>query len=234
MAHYLVMIIRTVILYFLLLALLRIMGKRELGQLSPFDFVIAIMIAELATIPMENLSVPLLNGIIPIFVLAILEIFISCLALKSPFFRKIIDGTPSIIIKNGQIQVKELKKSRFNLDDLLSYLREKAVFDLKTVEYAILERSGKLSIILKSQKRALTPEDVGVSTDYEGISVSLIFDGVVDQRNLEKINLDEQWLDDQLNKLGFSSAEDVFFASINTRGELYVTPKDPENCEKEL
>lgn len=233
MAHYLVMIIRTVILYFLLLALLRIMGKRELGQLSPFDFVIAIMIAELATIPMENLSVPLLHGIIPIFVLAILEILISYVALKSPGFRKIIDGTPSIVIKNGQIQVKELKKSRFNVNDLLSSLRENDIFDITTVEFAVLERSGKLSIILKSQKRALTPEDVGVTTDYEGLSTPLIIDGVVEQKNLQKIDLDERWLVRQLNQRGFSSAEEVFFASINTRGELYVTPKDQQNIEKE-
>lgn len=226
MAHYMVMILRTVLLYFLLLALLRIMGKRELGQLSPFDFVVAIMIAELATIPMENLSVPLFHGIIPIFILAILEILISYLALKSQFFRKIIDGTPSIIIKNGQIQVKELKKSRFNLHDLLSYLREKAIFDIANVEFAVLERSGKLSIVLKSQKRALTPEDVSVTTDYEGLSTPLIFDGVVDEKSLKKINLDNQWLDQELAKHGFSSANDVFFASINTRGELYVTPKE--------
>ncbi len=224
--NYLNLIFRTAILYLFLLFMLRLMGKRELGQLSPFDFVVAILIAELAAIPMEESSIPILHGIIPIATLVFLEILLSYLTLKNESIRRLINGSPSILIRNGRIQTRELKNSRCNINDLLGHLREKNIFDLTDVEFAILEPSGKLSVILKSQKRALRPEDIGISTDYEGLPTPLIIDGIVHHDHLASIHLDEEWLKQELTSKGIVSPKEVVFASISTDGELYVALKN--------
>lgn len=227
----LLIIFRTVILYSFLLVMLRVMGKREIGQLSPFDFAVAILIVELTAIPMEDIEIPLYEGMIPITVLVILEVLISFLTLKSETIRSWVNGKPAIIIKSGKIQAKELQKTRFNINDLLSHLREKDVFDVNDVEVAILEPSGNLSVIPKSQHRAVTPADLGIPTMYEGLSIPLIIDGNLHKNYLEEINLDEAWLYTELEKRGITSSKDVLFASLNTKGELYLLKKERKtNC----
>ncbi|AZR73160.1 hypothetical protein BBF96_07040 [Anoxybacter fermentans] len=223
---FLIIIFRTFFLYFLLLVMIRIMGKRELGQLSPFDFVVAIMIAELAAIPMEDESIPIINGILPIVILVILQILLSYLTLKNETIRRWINGSPSILIKNGKIQTKEMKKARCNINDILESLRKKNIFDISDVEFAILETSGQLSVMPKSQKRPVTPEDLGIPTSYEGLPTPLIMDGKINHKNLLEINLTEEWLRDQLRKQGVQSVEDVVFASLNTKGELFFATKE--------
>ena len=217
---------RTVFLYLAVLAAVRIMGKREVGQLSAFDLVVAIMIAELAAMSMEKIDMPLYEGIIPIFTLVFLEIFLSYLSLKSHTIRGLVDGAPTIVSANGKIREKELRKLRYNVSDLLGQLRQKDVANIANVQYAILETSGELSVVLKSGKRPVTPEDLGLPVKEEGLPTPLIFDGQVHCRNLQKLGLDRTWLEEEIRKKGVARIEDVLFASLDTSGQLYVSEKE--------
>lgn len=219
-------IVRTTILYFVLLLVMRIMGKRELGQLSPFDFVVSILLAELAAIPMQDAKIPLYHGIVPIITLVTLQIALSFMTMHSETIRKLVNGSPAILIKNGQIQHEELRRNRCNVNDLMIHLRQKDIFDAADVEYAILEPSGKLSVVPKSQKRPVTPEDLQLSTPYEGLPIPLVIDGHIHKQSLNSINLDEKWLYTELEKQGVTSVKNVLFASLNTKGELFVAKKD--------
>ena len=217
---------RTVLIYLVVLVSIRIMGKREVGELSAFDFVVAIMIAELAAMAMEQTDMPLLVALVPIFTLVALEILLSYLCLKSHTIRNFIDGSPSIVIADGKIIEKELRKLRYNVSDLVGQLREKDVSNIADVQYAILETSGELSVQLKANKRPVTPEDLGLPTKYEGIPTPLIFDGHVHHKNLRNLQLDKDWLLKELRKQGIDRIEDVLYASLDTDGNLYVSEKD--------
>ncbi|MFZ5639611.1 MAG: DUF421 domain-containing protein [Bacillota bacterium] len=218
-------IFRTLFIYITLLIVMRVMGKREVGQLSPFDLVVAIVIAELAALPMSEKHISLFQGIIPILTLMVAEVILSWICLKSIVARKLISGKPSIIVVNGKIDEAQMRRSRYNIHDLLTQLRDKGFANISDVEFAILETSGRLSVIPKSQKRQVTPEDLHLATPYEGLSVPLIIDGKVFSENLEKTGLTEKWLEAELKKKGINSAEDVLFASIDTKGQLYVSKK---------
>jgi uncharacterized membrane protein YcaP (DUF421 family) len=200
---------------------MRVMGKQEIGQLQPYELVIALMIADLAAIPMSNTGVPLANGLVPIFGLLIAQVFISYAALKNIKFRTIVCGAPSILVKNGQLVESELRRIRYNIHDLLEQLRVKNIANIADVEFAILETGGKLSVIPKSQKRPLIPEDLQLSTKYEGIPTTLIIDGQIMSNNLRMIKLDENWLERELAKFGIDSHQKVLFASLDTNGKLF-------------
>ncbi|NLB19045.1 MAG: DUF421 domain-containing protein [Syntrophomonadaceae bacterium] len=221
----LLIIIRTLILFTVVVVFLRMMGKRQIGQLQPYELVIIIMISELAAIPMENTSVPILGGLIPIFVLLTAQVSLAYLSLKSEKFRGVLCGTPSILVENSIIMEDELRRQRYNINDLLEQLRSKDVANLADVEYAILETGGQLSVILKSQKRPVSPEDLNLPTKYEGIPTTLIIDGFVFNENLRKINLDRKWLDKQLELLGINSPQEILFCYIDTCGGLFCQPK---------
>lgn len=200
------------------------MGKREIGQLSPFDFVVTIMIAELAAIPMEMSGVPLWHSVLPLLFLGILEIIVSYATLVSHTLRGIICGHPQVIIKNGVLLRNEMKKARYNLDELFAQIREKGVTDIESVEFAILETSGKLNVLLKSQHRPVTPADLGIPTSYEGLPIVLIMDGNVIKKNLKDANLDEKWLHEELKKRDLT-AKNVLLATLSTDGRLFVNKK---------
>jgi uncharacterized membrane protein YcaP (DUF421 family) len=221
----LVIFVRTLILYLLVVIIMRAMGKRQIGQLQPFELVVAIMISELAAVPMQDTRIPLVNGIIPIVTLLVAQIATSLLSLKSTKARALICGKPSILIDNGKINETTLKKEMYTLNDLLEQLRSKDMANIADVEFAILETNGQLSIIPKSQKRPLCPEDLKIPTSYEGLPVDLIIDGETIAKNLKKINLDEKWLKLELSKHGVSDLNEVLFASIDTNGNLYFQPK---------
>lgn len=218
-------IIRTLILYATVVIFLRIMGKRQIGQLQPYELVVIIMISELAAIPMQNTGIPIINGLIPIFVLFTAEVALSFIALKSERARGIICGKPSILIANSHINEEEMRRLRYNINDLLEQLRLKDVTNIGDVEYAILETGGQLSVILKSQKRPVEPADMGIATGYEGLSTTLVVDGHVIHENLKKVFLNLDWLQAELNKYGVQEFSDVFFASINPQGELFYQLK---------
>ena len=221
----LVIFIRTLILYVMVIATMRAMGKRQIGQLQPFELVVAIMISELASLPMQNTGIPLLSGVIPILTLLAAQIATSFISLKSTKARAIICGTPSILIENGKINENVLKKEMYTLNDLLEQLRSKDISNISDVEFAILETNGQLSIIPKSQKRPVNPEDLKIPTDYEGICLDLIIDGKVNLKNLTKANLDKKWLESELKKHGQNDISNVLFASLDSVGNLYCQPK---------
>jgi uncharacterized membrane protein YcaP (DUF421 family) len=221
----LILPIRTIILYLLVVLVIRIMGKHQIGQLQPFELVITIMISELAAVPMQDTDIPLLHGIIPILTLLFIQISLSLLSLKSETARRIICGGPSVLIEKGRINQKELTRLRYNITDLLEQLRLKDMPNIADVEYAILETSGKLSIIPKSQKRPVNPEDLRLNIPYEGLPVSLIVDGVLKEKNLSRLNLSQEWLHNELKKKGLQTWDQVFLASLDSSGHLFLQPK---------
>jgi uncharacterized membrane protein YcaP (DUF421 family) len=211
------------------------MGKREMGQLSAIDFVVAIVIAELAAIPITNTDVPLIYGVLPIAILTLAQVGLSILCLKSNAFRRIIYGIPNILIANGKIQRNEMRKARYNIDDLLTQLRERNVFNVADVEFAVLETSGELSVSLKPRKRPLSAEDLKIRNDYEGMPLTLIDDGEVNFKGLEDANLSLEWLEGELKKRNIKSVKDVFYASLSSNGEIYLVEREEteENAQKE-
>ncbi len=218
-------IIRTLILYLTTVVALRVMGKKQIGQLQPYELVVIIMIAELAAIPMQNTDIPLINGIIPIFILFASEITLSYISLKSETARGIICGKPSILIKNSEIMEDELRRLRYNINDLLEQLRQKNVNNISDVAYAILENGGQLSVILKSQNRPLQPRDMNIFTPPELLPITLIIDGSVIKENLNKIDLSLDWLKGELEKDGIKDVKQVLFACLNSQGDLFYQSK---------
>jgi uncharacterized membrane protein YcaP (DUF421 family) len=225
---------RTVFIYVFTLLAVRIMGKREIGELTPFDLVVSLMIAELGVVLIEDHSAPLIHAIIPIISLSGLQIIISFLSLKSESVRKLLNGSPSILIKNGEIVEDEMKKSRYNIHDLLAQLRENGIFNIVDVEFAILETSGDLTVLPKSQKRGVTPEDLDLETDYEGIPAILINDGKVNHSNLNKVGLDEDWLIKQLQSNNINQIKEVLLATLDPTGELYITTKNAKQLKERI
>ncbi len=217
---------RTVIFYVTVLIVIRLLGKREVGQLSSFDLVVAIMIAELAAIPMDKIEIPIYVGILPLLTLALLEVLLAKLSLKSKVARSVINGVPSVLIENGKILEGELKKLRYNINDLLRQLREKDVFNISDVEFAILETSGKISVVLKPQSRPVIPKDLNLRPGYEGLSHPLIIDGNVSTENLKKIKSDARWLNEELKKYNVNDFKEVLLATIDSEGNLYVSKKE--------
>lgn len=221
----LIVIARTLILYALVVIALRLMGKREIGQLQPFDLVIILMISELAAIPSENVGIPLIAGIIPILVLLLASILLSTIELKSERARAILNGTPSILIERGRIIETELKRNRYNLNDLLEELRIKNVPNIADVEFAVLETNGQVSVLPKSLKRPTTPEDFNMSPSYEGLPTALITDGKLNRLNMQRANKDIQWLQNELKKQNLKQIDEVLLASLDTSGNLFVQAK---------
>lgn len=221
----LIVFIRTIILYILVLAVMRFMGKREIGQLQPFELVISIMIADLASIPMSDVGVPIFNGIVPILSLLIMHLLISLGNLKSINFRGVICGKPSILIYRGKIDEQKLKKERYTINELQERLRGKEVFNIGDVEYAILETSGEINVILKPEKRNPTLEDMNIKPEYDGISYDLVIDGVIQRENLSKINKDYKWLESQVSKFGFEP-EQALVVTIDASGKIFCQKKE--------
>jgi uncharacterized membrane protein YcaP (DUF421 family) len=203
---------------------MRLMGKREVGQLSTFDLVVAIMIAEIAVFPMQELQKPLYMGLIPMFILVGAEIFISYICLRCKSLRRLVDGCPSVLISKGKIMEKEMHKQRYNLNDLMGQLRQKNVFNIADVEYAILETSGELSVMLKNTKRSITPEDLNLTPAYENIPAPLVLDGEVLPENLEYLGLSRSWLEEELKRCGLE-IKNILYASLDCQGKLYLSEK---------
>ncbi len=222
----LIVIIRTFLLYTTVILVIRIMGKRQIGELQPFELAITIMVSALAAIPMQDIGIPLLYSIIPIALLLGFQEILSYINLKSPRARKIICGEPSIIIENGEFKVREFKRLKVNINDILEQLRIKGYNTIEDIEYAIMETSGDISVIPKSQKRPVQPEDLDIDTEYEGLPFSLIIDGVVLKDNLKAMNLDTEWLNNTLSQFNINKPSEVFYAAINTQGNLIYQEKN--------
>jgi len=221
----LITFIRAIILYIVVLIVMRLMGKREIGQLQPFELAIAIMIADLASVPMSELGIPITNGIVPILALLVMYMIISILNMKSVNIRKIMSGQPSLLIYRGRIDEKILKKERITVNELQERLRGDNIFNLADVEYAILETNGEVTVIPKPEKRALTPQDFNINSEYEGIPYDLIVDGKVMYENLKIIGKDKVWLEKQLKKFE-AIPSNTLIATIDGKGNFFCQKKD--------
>ena len=216
---------RSIVLYIIVLIVMRLMGKREIGQLQPFELAISIMIADLATIPMTEIGIPIFNGIIPILGLLLMHLIISIINLKSLKGREIICGKPTILIYRGKIDEKALKKERFTINELQEKLRGNNIVNLGDVEYAILETSGEVTIIQKPEKRGTIPEDFNIKPDYEGIPYDLVIDGKIMNQNLKILGKNYSWLKKQVEKFGIKP-EEALVVTIDGKGQIFCQKKE--------
>lgn len=207
----LVMVARTVLLYVVVLIIFRVMGKREIGELSILDLVVFIMIAEMAVMAIENPKDPLLYSILPMLTLLIIQIGLAIWSLKSNRMRNFIDGKPSIIIENGKINEHEMKRQRYNFNDLLVQLRDKNIKNVADVEFAILESSGRLSVFEKDQQ----------SGEKGNLNLPFIIDGIIQEEHLLHEHKTTEWLKTELQKLGYSNLDKISYCSYDN-GKFFV------------
>ena len=216
---------RAIVLYIIVLIVMRLMGKREIGQLQPFELAISIMIADLATIPMTEIGIPIFNGIVPILGLLLMHLVISVINIKSINLRQVICGKPSILIYRGKIDEKVLKKERFTINELQERLRRNNIVNLGDVEYAILETSGEVTVIQKPEKRGTTPEDFQIVPEYEGIPYDLVIDGKIMYNNLKKLGKDYTWLKKQVEPFKIKP-EEALIVTIDGKNQIFCQKKE--------
>ena len=224
----LITFIRSILLYIIVLVVMRLMGKREIGQLQPFELAISIMIADLASIPMTDSGIPISNGIIPILGLLLMHLVISFINMKSIRMREIVCGKPTILIYRGKIDEKALKKERFTINELQERLRGDNIFNIGDVEYAILETNGEVSVIQKPEKRNTIPEDFQITPDYEGLAYDLVVDGKIMGDNLRKIGKNYTWLKKEVTKFHMNP-EDALLVTIDGKGQIFCQEKERKN-----
>lgn len=216
--------IRTIIMYAIVILTMRIMGKRQIGQLQPYEFVIAIMISDLASLPMQDSAIPLWTGIVPILSLLLLQLCISFCVMKSKKIRGFLCGKPCIMIKNGVVIEENLRNQMYTLDDLLEALRLKGFPDVKSVQLAILENNGELSVLPISESQNLTRGDMSIKAPPDVVT-DLIIGGCLMEDNLELLNIKKDFLMSELLKYGLTKAEEVFYCYVNGAGEIVVQRK---------
>ena len=221
----LIIFVRSILIYIIVLVVMRLMGKREIGQLQPFELAISIMIADLATTPMSNSGIPITNGIIPILGLLVMHLLISVTNLKSTKIRELISGKPSLLIYRGKINEKMLRKERFTINELQERLRDNNIMNLGDVEYAILETSGQINVIQKPNKRNTIPEDFGIEPEYEGISYDLVIDGKIMNDKLKILVKNYEWLKKQVEKFGYKP-EEALIVTIDGKGQFFSQKKE--------
>ena len=190
--------LRTAFLYLVLILSVRMMGKRQIGQMEASEFVVTMLVANLASIPMQDVAIPLYSGLLPILVVLGMELSLSGLILRSVWVRKFFCGKPVILIDNGKILLENLRRTRVTLDELMGHLRSKDVLDVQTVQFAILETDGSLSVFPYSEERPATAKEAGIRTEKQYLPITLIEDGYVSKENLQKAGKDQDWLEETL------------------------------------
>lgn len=226
----LILVIRTLLLYGTVIVSMRVMGKRQIGELQPSELVVAIMISDLASVPMQAIDIPLLSGVIPVLTLIVAEVTMSFLSSKSKRIRKIVTGEPSIVIYDGHINEQELKKLRFNINDLLEELRLNNYHDISDINVAIIETSGKLSVIPKTSARAVTVEDLEIQNiPKDGLNRVVISNGSLDEDELNACKKTVPWIMKKLHEQGIDRIEEVFVATINAEDEMFVQRVNEED-----
>lgn len=222
----LIVLVRGLIAFITLLIFARILGKQQVTQLTFFDYILGITIGSIAASLTTDLSSRAWPHWVGLATWTGAVLLVQWITMRSRAVAKYLNGEPVVLIMNGKIMETALRKMRFTVDELLEQLRHEQIFDLGKIEFAVLETTGKISILLKSQYAPLTPNDLKIATNYQGITTELIYDGVVIEENLKRVNLDRDWLDSQLKSLKIKSPGEVFLATLNTEGELYVDKYD--------
>lgn len=202
-----IVLLRTCILYCLVVLVIRLMGKRQVGELQPYELVITIILSDLATVPMQDVRLPLILGIIPIITLLILEMLFTELQLKSKFMRKLIDGTPCILIRDGKINEKVLKSQRIHIEDLLEELRLNGNFDISSIKYAVLESNGQLSVMPKE------------NNESSHLPLVLLYNGTINKESLKRLHKDKYWLENKLSNKNLQ-LDEVFIIIMDSNGKL--------------
>ncbi|HEX3029818.1 MAG TPA: DUF421 domain-containing protein [Clostridia bacterium] len=215
-----------------LFVLCRLMGKKSIAQLTFFDYIVGTTIGSIAAALSADHTIKYAYAVTSLIVWFAFFILVSLISLKSIHGRRFLGSVPTILIQNGHIIETNLKKERFNINDFLEELRLKGAFNVADVEFAILETNGEISVKFKSQKQPLTPSDLNIPTDYEGLSASLIIDGVIMNDNLKLVNLNEKWLMDELNRQNVKAPNEVLLGSLDTKGKLSLYLK--KSNEKEM
>ena len=231
-----IVLIRTIFLYFLVILVMRLMGKRQIGELQPYEFVITIMISDLAALPMQDTRLPLILGIIPIITLLFIKTILTQLQLKSQFTRKILEGEPCILVCKGKINYQALKRQQINLDELMEELRLAGYFDLNEIEYAILENNGQLSFLTSqsnsdsasvntscstnTQPKSSSSSQTSTSTQPPKLPIIYVLDGQVNNNALTTSGKNKVWIEHELKKHHIDSIKDVLFAMIDTQGKF--------------
>lgn len=218
---------RTLILYFLIMFGLRLMGKRQIGELEPSELVLTMMISDLATVPMQDFGIPLLAGVIPILTLLALSMLMSQLSLHNLRFRALVCGTPTVLIRDGQLQQEAMRKNRYTLDELLEELRGQGIASIEDVKYAVLENSGQLSVLPWTHQQPPSAAQLGLDLeDNMTLPVILVNDGRVLRKNLTACGKDEQWLLQTIRKEKLSSPREVFLLTLDERQQVTCVKKE--------
>ena len=217
MEYYVTILIRTLFLYFLIVFIFRVMGKREIGELSILDLVVFIMIAEMAVTAIEDPKDPLIHTVIPMLILMMIQISLAYISLKNQNIRHLLDGKPTIIINRGKVDEHAMRTQRYNFDDLMTQLRDKNINNVADVEFAILETTGKLSVIEKQDENKKQPE----------LQLPLIVDGIIQENNLSIINKNNLWLRQQLRKLGYKETKQISLCTFG-KGVFFIDLKDDD------
>ena len=221
-----ILVIRTFILYFLVMFSLRFMGKKQIGQMEPSELTVAIMISELATIPLSETGIPLLNGIVPVLILSAIEILISILVIKSLKLRKLVTGKPVIIVEKGILNEEVLRNTRFTTDDLLTEMRLKGVSNITDIQYAILETGGQVSFILNKENSPITFKDLNINVKEDFMPFPVISKGVLLKENLSIISRDEKWLNNKLKEKGYNDYSQILLLMANHKEIKFIQKKE--------
>ncbi len=219
---------RSVLLYIASLLAMRAMGKREVGQLQPFELVVVIMIAELAATPMGGVGIPLLYGILPMVALVVCHGIITALCMKWQPFRAWMSGQPTVLMRNGVICEKQMRKSAMDLNDLMEAIRTAGILDPAEVGTVVLEPGGQVNVFPKTDFRPVTPGDMKLKLPPEGLPLPLVMDGVIQQDNLIRGKVSEAWLRERARECGFAELGQVLFLCLNTQGEMLIQGKGSE------
>ncbi len=217
--------IRTLILYLIVLIAIRLMGKREVGQLQPFELVVTIMIADLASVPMQDIGIPLIHGIIPILALLVGQLLLSEVNLKSGVARKLICGKPTLLVSHGKIIEEKLKCQKYTTDGLLQQLRVSGYPDIKKVEYAILETSGEISVIPKAEEGPATKKDLNISVEPSGYPRPVVIDGAYIENNIKDLGINKECVD-KIIKDNHLTLKETFLLIRDENGKFYIQRKD--------
>lgn len=220
-----VTIIRTLILYFLVICVVRLMGKRQIGELQPSELVITLLLSEIIAMPMENNDIPLISTVIPVMLLVTLEIITSAISMKSLKFRFLVQGHPIIIIRNGELQQNEMKKLRLTIDDILESLRQKDIFDISLVSYAILETNGQMSVMLKPDYETVTNKNAGIQVQDSGIPCVVITDGQIERSAFDDCNMTDEKLQSIIKKQNIDVGSTLLM-TLDKSGNSVIIKKD--------
>ena len=217
--------IRTVVLYLVLIFVIRLMGKRQIGQMEASEFVVTMLVANLAAIPMQDSGIPLYSGLVPILTVLGMELVLSCLILKSIAIRKFFCGKPVILIDNGKILQENLRRTRVTLDELTGHLREKDVLDIGSVQYAILETDGNLSVFPFPKERPASAKEAGIEASPQSLPVTVIEDGYFSPENLALTGKDEIWLEKILEQ-NQATRQETFLLTVDKRNRTVFIRKE--------